>query len=54
MSRAWTDMGQIQQSLALVGTSAAQHLLKAEFKYFFAICREKTGAAKVALTPSAR
>lgn len=34
MSRAWTDVGQIQKSLALVGTSAVQHLLEAEFKYF--------------------
>lgn len=34
MSRAWTHVGQIQKSLALVGTSAARHLLEAEFKYF--------------------
>lgn len=54
MSRAWTDMGQTQQSLALVGTSAAQHLLEAEFKYFLQYVEKKTGAVNAALTSLSR
>jgi len=32
MSRDWTDVEHVQQSLALVGTAAAQHLSDIEFK----------------------